>query len=463
MHSVVVEKVILFRVGLGPYPSGVFPSLNKLMMGISCLKPFKINHKLRTMQEAIPSVASTMAEDRCFANPFPPYSEDAAKGIIDPVQGKLTQTYKTRLRESVLCLLGVLEKGLPQEVDWRDVSVYTGTSGYALLYLNLADILRDETYLQKAVPIVEKSLKSLRGRRLSFLCGDPGPLAVGAVLYHKLNMTRESRDCIERLNKLREEVLDIESGLPDELLYGRVGYLYALLLVQHKVGKETVDDRSIVAVVKAVLESGRGLAKKERRKVPLMYQWHDKNYLGAAHGVAGILFMLMQVRSFLTPSELDELVKPTVDFMCGLVFPSGNMPSSIGNGADRLVHWCHGAPGALFLFCQSFKVFSDPKYLTYARGCAEVIWQRGLLRKGYGLCHGAAGNAYALLYMYQVTKEREYLYKAAQFGVWCQEYGKHGCRTPDRPLSLFEGLAGNIHFLASLTEPERAKFPGFLL
>lgn len=28
----------------------------------------------------------------------------------------------------------------------------------------------------------------------------------------------------------------------------------------------------------------------------LNYQWHDKSYVGAAHGLAGILFVLMRVR-----------------------------------------------------------------------------------------------------------------------------------------------------------------------
>lgn len=26
-----------------------------------------------------------------------------------------------------------------------------------------------------------------------------------------------------------------------------------------------------------------------------------------------------------------------------------------------------------------------------------------------------------------------------QFAEWCFDYGKHGCRTPDTPMSLFEG------------------------
>uniref|UniRef100_A0A0B6ZZG6 Uncharacterized protein n=1 Tax=Arion vulgaris TaxID=1028688 RepID=A0A0B6ZZG6_9EUPU len=50
-------------------------------------------------------------------------------------------------------------------------------------------------------------------------------------------------------------------------------------------------------VVNAVLESGEILARKRKIPIPLMYEWHDKAYLGAAHGLAGIFYMLLQVSS----------------------------------------------------------------------------------------------------------------------------------------------------------------------
>lgn len=33
----------------------------------------------------------------------------------------------------------------------------------------------------------------------------------------------------------------------------------------------------------------------------------------------------------------------------------------------------------------------------------ELVWQRGLLKKGPGLCHGVSGNAYALARLYKTT------------------------------------------------------------
>ena len=82
-----------------------------------------------------------------------------------------------------------------------------------------------------------------------------------------------------------------------------------------------------------------------------------------------------------------------------------------------------------------------------AKRCSDVIWKRGLLKKGYGLCHGVCGNAYAFLAMYKETGDARYLQKAKRFCNFACDYGSSGCSTPDRPYSLFEGMSGTVYFL----------------
>lgn len=57
------------------------------------------------------------------------------------------------------------------------------------------------------------------------------------------------------------------------------------------------------------------MAKAGKFKCPLMYQWHDSYYLGAAHGLSGILYLLLQVKEYITQEELDTLIKPTIDYL----------------------------------------------------------------------------------------------------------------------------------------------------
>lgn len=56
---------------------------------------------------------------------------------------------------------------------------------------------------------------------------------------------------------------------------------------------------SHLQVCEAVVASGESLAKRRNftAKSPLMYEWYQEYYVGAAHGLAGIYYYLMQVRS----------------------------------------------------------------------------------------------------------------------------------------------------------------------
>lgn len=58
------------------------------------------------------------------------------------------------------------------------------------------------------------------------------------------------------------------------------------------------------------------------------------------------------------------------------------------------------------------QTFGVQQYLFDALQCGEVVWHFGLLKKGYGLCHGAAGNAYTFLALYRQTQDPKHLYRA---------------------------------------------------
>lgn len=59
-----------------------------------------------------------------------------------------------------------------------------------------------------------------------------------------------------------------------------------------------------------------------------------------------------------------KIVKLTIDWVLGQCFASGNLRSSVGSSTDKLVHWCHGAPGAVYLFIEAYKVsfFSSSEF-----------------------------------------------------------------------------------------------------
>ena len=99
----------------------------------------------------------------------------------------------------------------------------------------------------------------------------------------------------------------------------------------------------------AVLAGGRIGAS--HMLCPLMYQWHGIKYWGDAHGLAGIMHVLLHLP---LNKEDAAAVKGTLHYMIRNRFrESGNYPSSEGNTRDKLVQWCHGAPGVAMSLCKA--------------------------------------------------------------------------------------------------------------
>ncbi|CAH1155928.1 unnamed protein product [Phaedon cochleariae] len=237
-------------------------------------------------------------------------------------------------------------------------SVYTGTSGIALLKLKKLPFERGNLEEVKCL----LSLHQLKNHRYTFLCGDAGPLSIGVIVSHRLGNQAETQILIERLKELGKCVLDMNSDIPDEYLYGRAGYLYSILYVNKNVHPQPFDDNFIRMIIEAILVSGRTTSKALKFKVPLMYQWHNSYYLGAAHGISGILYLLLQAKEFLTEKDLNTLIKPTIEYLLDQRFASGNFPSSLGRDSDKYVQWCHGAPGFLYLLTTAYKVIQSKSY-----------------------------------------------------------------------------------------------------
>ena len=78
---------------------------------------------------------------------------------------------------------------------------------------------------------------------------------------------------------------------------------------------EQVSSEVVRKVVESILASGRAMASEVGSRAPLMWAWHDKIYFGAAHGIAGILTVLLEARDHITPAEMNEQVTLTNNYI----------------------------------------------------------------------------------------------------------------------------------------------------
>ncbi|KAK4325885.1 hypothetical protein Pmani_003543 [Petrolisthes manimaculis] len=382
---------------------------------------------------------SAVLNAQSFKNPYPKEIRDDRTQVMDPQQRMLSATYRYKLDETIKKLVSKWESGKNQGAKKEDVSIYSGTTGHALLYFRLFQQYKEQSYLSKGYDLLNEDLRKLKkkGKHSSFLMGDSGTLALGAWYYNKTGVEDKCAMCVKELLQLSKYIIPLNTSVKDEVLDGKAGYLYSLLFLRSKgVRNDLVTSDAVRQVVKAILDSGQQTAMKERSPTPLLYLWHGKAYIGAARGLVGVLFMLLQAREFLEMNELHGVVRQAVDFVCGLQLLNGNIPFTLESPSEFQVHWNHGAPGAIFLFGKAYQVFGDAKYMQHAYMAGDCVWERGLARDGYGLANGTAGNGYALLYLYQVTGRPEFLYRAGQFGCWVKDYDTHCCKPSEHPYSI---------------------------
>jgi len=127
---------------------------------------------------------------------------------------------------------------------------------------------------------------------------------------------------------------------------------------------------------------------------------------------------------------------------------SGNFKSSADSKSDKLVQWCHGAPGVVPVLLEFMEACSLHKEVEEV---LNVVWTRGLLQKGCGVCHGIAGNAYSFLAAFKATGNFEHLNRAIAFAKVILDAGfEKCCAKADNPFSLFEGMSGTTMFLIDL-------------
>jgi hypothetical protein len=166
----------------------------------------------------------------------------------------------------------------------------------------------------------------------------------------------------------------------------------------------------------------------------------ERQVLGAVHGFAGNVHAL---RGWVDDDELRRRVEPVLRAHAVWDGNTANWPPQIGEDANR-IQWCHGAPGIVAAIGDLM-----PEDLLLAG--AELTWRNGPLDKGPGLCHGTAGNGYALLKTYALTGDALWLERARFFAMAALDQLQ-------QRYSLMTGDIGAALFVRSCIDAD-ARFP----
>jgi lantibiotic modifying enzyme len=303
--------------------------------------------------------------------------------------------------------------------------------GHAESRLDLADLALRALERFRAKPDLMR-IELPEPAKSSLLGGETGILLVA----WRFRPSAELADSLLELVRLNV------TNEADEVMWGTPG----TLLAAEAMHRWTDDERWRRAWQESadVLLSRRGPDGLWRQRL----HGHEDRYLGPVHGLVGNVRALS---AFLPVRERESLEGETVAVLertaateDGLVnWPPVDRPelASPRDGSIRL-QWCHGAPGI---------VTTAAGYLpeALALGGAELTWRAGAhgAEKGSSICHGTAGNGYALLAAFGRTQDEQWLDRARRLAVHAlaqlrQERnargrGRHSLFTGDLGVALF--------------------------
>ena len=189
----------------------------------------------------------------------------------------------------------------------------------------------------------------------------------------------------------------------------------------------------------------------------------EQRYVGPAHGLVGNLHVLRRGGDLLPAGRRDEVERRAIETVSRLaVVEDGraNWPPLAGgelaiDGRIR-VQWCHGAPGVLSSMWDAAP--GDDVWGELLLAAGRLVWEAGPIRDAPGLCHGTAGNAYALLALWRRTGDEQWLERARAFALHAAAqveeraarlgHGRHSLFTGDEgvALCLASCLAGDERF-----------------
>jgi hypothetical protein len=309
--------------------------------------------------------------------------------------------------------------------------------GIAETRLDLPEIARRAYAIWRANPAPERLQPPIRSHA-SLFDGDSGILLLAYLL-------EASDDLADALYARVRENWDNETN---ELMNGAPGTMVAAKAMLERTGHERWAE--------AWRESAEELWRRRYLDGFWTYPPYGKG-IGASHGIGTNTNVLLAGGDLFPDERREALVKGTAEALARTaVVEDGlaNWPMAADDcgeleweGEIRL-QWCHGGAGVV----ASAAAYLDEELLLAG---AELVWRAGpqSMQKGPGICHGTAGNGYALLKTFERTRDERWLERARRFAVqaldqverWRDERGRGR-------YSLWAGDVGAALFAADCLE-----------
>lgn len=332
---------------------------------------------------------------------------------------------------------------LDDDTDCQGLYFSTGVS-WALEYFRregVVDVEFDAQYaLSQQLQVCQHQYSQMpHCDNSSYLLGD---VPILMMLYRLSSSTN-------LLDEIQNKITLNNTQPTRELMWGTAGTMIALSHLQRWLPNEP-------RWVDLYVTQAQRLIEELEQHNEFGYLWmHDvygnnTYYLGPVHGASGNSLALIKGRQNLAGEEYRTLCEK---IMAGIIKTAvtdnnfTNWPAIAGQLDNLQLHHCRGAPGIINALSE-LPVGINHEFDNRLLKAGELIWAAGPLKKGLGLCHGTAGNGFALLKLFERTQDESWLDRAKVFAMEAiEQYQNAKALFHQGRYSLWNGDMGLAIFL----------------
>ena len=385
---------------------------------------------------------------------------------------------------------GLHWKTMPDSAATSDLSLYSGTPGIVLFYLELYESTQDEAFLKKARKGTDYLLNSLPDSIASpYEVGlYTGIAGTGYTLLEAHQVTKDDR-YLEGLNKvmnlLSQSAERTEAGVHwggiSDIVYGGSGIGLFLNRVADEYAMPKAD--SLAREIALDLIERKTVAPEGLRwKMMPTDDYHMDNF---SHGTAGVAYFLLQMHQRTEELRFLEAALAAGEWLASHTNEQGFVAHHLPGGEDLFYQsWCHGPAGTARLYYELWDTTGDEKWMNLILKGADGTMALQLDQNNtpgfwnnVGKCCGDVGVAEHYLWLYQITGKPAYkdyamamTEKALQLGTlegnglkWIHAENRRSPEQVAAQTGLMQGSAGMGLWFLQLHAHQKGRKPSIQL
>ena len=316
---------------------------------------------------------------------------------------------------------GVVWPADPRDPETVDTSLYAGTPGVVLFFLEAYRSTGDADYLKTACAGADSLLAALPSVRGTGLY--EGAAGIGFVLeetYKASKIPKYREGVLQCIKAIQNQAVRAGKGIQwsdtTDIISGNAGTGLFLLYAAREM-KDASFRAQAVQAGQHLIEVGRPEAGGLKWAMDPKFPRLMPNF---SHGTAGIAYFLATLYAETKDRQFLDAALAGAKYLQAVANTEGDSCLIFHNEPDGknlyYLGYCHGPVGTARLWYQLYQTTGNAVWLDWLKKSARGILESGIPEKetpgfwnNVGVCCGSAGVAEFFLDVYRVTKDSRYI------------------------------------------------------